>query len=378
VITAAKLRTRTVKDLAAMAKREGVAGWHSMRKEELIKALLKRVQEAAKRAGHNGGCRRNGKAPAGVPARAGDGRFQSQHQPTKQDRERLRQIRAKLARVKDLAHKAAAEERTPDTDRLVLIVRDPYWLHAYWELTPQSVERAEVAMGQHWHGAKPILRLYEASRDGTTALAKTAVRDIVIHGGVSNWYVDVDEPPRSFQMEIGYLSAAGKFFCLARSNVVDTGAAKKANGVDGNWVGVAEDFDRIYAMSGGYKDDAEHSELKEVFEAQLRRPMGSPLSTRFGMGAESIGHERPRFAFEIAAEMVVFGATEPGSHVTLRGAPIRVREDGTFSLRFALPNRRQVLPLVASSGDGAQQRTVVLAVERNTKVMEPVAVDSDE
>jgi hypothetical protein len=32
-----------------------------------------------------------------------------------------------------------------------------------------------------------------------------------------------------------------------------------------------------------------------------------------------------------------------------------------------------VLPLQACSGDGTQQRTTVLSVERNTKVMEPMS-----
>ncbi|MBN2024246.1 MAG: DUF4912 domain-containing protein [Pirellulales bacterium] len=379
MITAANLRTRTVKDLAAMAKRQGVAGWHSMRKEQLIKALLKCVKDGARRANGKIHAGHNGKIAAEAgPVRSVDGRFQSQRHPSKRDRERLRQIRAKLAQAKDLAHKTAVEDRTPASDRLVVIVRDPYWLHAYWELTPQSIDRAEAAMGQHWHGSKPILRLYEIAQDGTTSHAKTAIRDIEIHGAVSNWYIDVQDPPKSFQMEVGYLASNGRFLCLARSNVVSTDTAKKPNGVDGNWAGVAEDFDRIYAMSGGYDASTEHSELKEVFERQLRRPMGSPMVTRFGMGAASLDDERPTFAFEVDAEVVVFGATEPGAHVTLRGTPIRLKEDGTFSVRFSLPNRRQVLPLVASSVDGVEQRTVVLAVERNTKVMEPVTRDLDE
>ncbi len=43
-----------------------------------------------------------------------------------------------------------------------------------------------------------------------------------IHGGVNNWYIDVYNPPKSYQLDIGYLRAEGKFFCLARSNVVST------------------------------------------------------------------------------------------------------------------------------------------------------------
>jgi hypothetical protein len=37
-----------------------------------------------------------------------------------------------------------------------------------------------------------------------------------------------------------------------------------------------------------------------------------------------------------------------------------------------MPDRRQVIPAVSASADGVEKRTVVLAVERNTKVLEPM------
>ena len=39
-MTAQTLRTRSLKDLADMARRRGVLGWHSMRKDQLVRALL--------------------------------------------------------------------------------------------------------------------------------------------------------------------------------------------------------------------------------------------------------------------------------------------------------------------------------------------------
>ncbi len=111
------------------------------------------------------------------------------------------------------------------------------------------------------------------------------LRDVEIHGGVNNWYLDVDNPPRSFQVEIGYLAANGRFASLARSNAVSTPATSAVASIDGNWAEVAEDFDRIYALSGGYADDGDHSDLRDLFEQRLHRPMGSPMTTRFGLGA---------------------------------------------------------------------------------------------
>ncbi len=74
--------------------------------------------------------------------------------------------------------------------------------------------------------------------------------------------------------------------------------------------------------------------------------------------------------------MIIFGCTKSDAHVTLAGEPIKVRQDGSFTVRMSLPERRQVLPVTSSSRDGSTQQTIVLAIERNTKVMEPVVRDA--
>ena len=53
-------------------------------------------------------------------------------------------------------------------DRIVVMVRDPYWLHCYWELTRHAIQRAEAALGQEWHTAKPILRLLDVTTSETS------------------------------------------------------------------------------------------------------------------------------------------------------------------------------------------------------------------
>ena len=131
-------------------------------------------------------------------------------------------------------------------------------------------------------------------------------------------------------------------------------------------------------MSGGYNEERTSADLQDLFEERLQRPMGSPVGSRFGVGAERLLNRSREFLFEVDAEMIVIGRTKPHAHVTLAGEPVKLREDGTFAIRLSMPDRRQVLPIVASSSDGVEQRTIVLAVERNTKVMEPVIHEASE
>jgi hypothetical protein len=268
--------------------------------------------------------------------------------------------------------------RTVERDRIGLLVRDSYWLLASWDLTRQSIERARAALAENWHTSKPVLRVFEVDSGPTTSTSERITRDIEIHGGVRNWYIDVDGPSRSFRVEIGYVIANGKFYSLARSNTVSTPAPGAAEGLDGHWTDVAENCERIYALSGGYSEEHSTGELQEMFEERLRRPMGAPAGTRYGVGAERLLNRNRGFEFDVDAEMIIFGRTKADAHVTLAGEPVKLHEDGSFAVRLGLPDRRQVLPIVASSSDGVEQRTIVLAVERNTKVMEPVIHESNE
>ncbi len=291
----------------------------------------------------------------------------------------ISKIRKKLERFKNVASEnGKAKSNGAIKERIVVMVRDPFWLHAYWEIKRHSVERVQAAMGAEWHTAKPILRLLEVHDGGSASVSERVVRDIEIHGGVSNWYVHVDNSPSSYRLELGYTGSGDRFFPLVRSNVVTTPEPGSSDAIDENWSDVAENFDKIYAMSGGYSPDNNSLELQELFEERLRRPMGSPMVTRYGAATPALLNHSQSLRFEVDAEMIVYGVTNPDTHVSLRGEPVKIRPDGTFTVRMSLPNQRQVIPVVASAANGAEQRTIVLAVERNTKVMEPLTREANE
>jgi hypothetical protein len=361
-MTRDELQACTRKQLRDLARTEGVVGGHAMRKDELVEALTTHFRRLRRR-----------KANSAAPLQAAAARDTSATAEEEVERSKYetgvptRDLSARIPRDLPTGY---------GKDRIVVMVRDPYWLHCYWELTRNAIQRAEAALGQEWHTSRPILRLLDVSSRDNAGHTEQPLRDIDIHGGCNNWYVDVSSPPRSFRVDIGYLSRSGRFFVLARSNVVSTPRAGVSDVIDENWADIdPRKADRIYAMSGGFDPTASSLELRQLFEERLRRPLGSPAITSMGSGAFWSGGRGRRFWFQLDAELIVYGATDPQARVTLQGEPVKLRNDGTFTLRFSLPDSRQILPAVATSPDGIEERTIVLAVERNTKHLEPMVHD---
>ncbi len=357
-MTVETLKDCNKKALARMAKDQGIAGWHAMRKDQLIRALTPAPPAP-----------RKSKKDGGVPAKETPVVVAAARPARPAITPPPRTLVSLPRPVRSLDHGCSK-------DRIITMVRDPYWLHAYWELSRSTLGRAQAALGQDWHAAKPILRLMDVSSEDTTSASERHVRDIEIHGGVNNWYIDVNNPPRSFRVDIGYLSRRGKFFVLARSNVVSTPRAGASDVLDQNWSSVQNDYQKIYHQSGGSASNGHVTDLREIFEEVLRRPMHSLSLQSLGTGALPLLGRG--FHFEIDAELIVYGATEPNAKVSLQGEPVQLRPDGTFTVRFSLPDSRQIIPAVAASPDGSEERTIVLAVERNTKELEPMIHDGNE
>lgn len=363
-MTVDTLKDCNKKHLSQMAKERGIAGWHAMRKDQLIRAL------AAAR-------------PA-PPARSQDERPAPRASKAEKPSSSRNSSAAPLADSRPSASPSpgSAPPHTLDhasqKDRIIVLARDPYWLHAHWELSRTTLARAQAALGQEWHSARPILRLIDVTSEDTTNAAERPIRDIPIHGGVNNWYIDVLKPPRSYRIDVGYLSRRGKFYVLARSNIVTTPKAGVTDSLEENWASVQEQFERVQNPSTIGANAAANAaiDLNDLFDERLRRPLSSLSMQNLSLGAlPGLGRS---FHFEIDAELIVYGTTDPDAQVTLQEEQVPLRPDGTFTVRFSLPDARQIIRAVATSPDGVEERTVVLAVERNTKELEPMIHDANE
>jgi uncharacterized protein len=413
---AAQLNDRPKEALAGLAKRRGIRGWESMNKGDLIKALSRGTspskstrsaapvkKPSAPRVTVKAAAKVTAKRPAqrpklspkvklpakrDVPARAiANGLHRATSSTNGASKVAVKPAApaaGKLAAGKAGAAKPAGAQTpikelparpsgTPTKDRIILAVNDPYWLHVMWDLSAHSIQRAEAALKQDWYGARLIIRLSDVTSQDTTSTSETPIRDIPITGDGRNWYINVPQPPRQYRVDIGYISKRGDFFVLARSNVVTPPKAGSSEALDAGWEKDPKKAERILAMSTGFESSM-HPELKAVFEERLKRPLGAPKDTAFGTGATPPGSVK-KFFFDIDAKLIVYGRTDPTAHLTLGNDPIDLTPGGTFFMEFSLPDSRQIIPAVATSADGVEERTIVLAVERNTKYLDPMIHD---
>ena len=92
---------------------------------------------------------------------------------------------------------------------------------------------------------------------------------------------------------------------------------------------------------------------EEAGQAAISSPMDHPPTER-------------GFWFNVNAELVVYGATDPKASVTIGGRPIRLRKDGSFSYRFSLPDGSYGLAIQATSPDRVEMRKAILHFNRHS------------
>ena len=123
-------------------------------------------------------------------------------------------------------------------------------------------------------------------------------------------------------------------------------------------------------------------EITELIRRRLAHDVTSPvagfntpqsfapagLASASSPSGQPPGSDKPKsFWFNVNAELIIYGATEPNARVTLGGHEIKLRSDGTFSFRFALPDGKYDLPAVAISADGTDGRAAELKFVRETE-----------
>ncbi len=311
----------------------------------------------------------------------------------------------------------AAETALPEaygTKKLFLAARDPHWLYAHWDLTSVQ-QRRYNSLSQDGH---LVLRIY------TDAVAGKPISEIHVHPESRHWFIHVGRAEIKYAAELGYYSSNQRWrrACLSGTTLTppdtisdDTGALFATIPMDLPFsklialvkeamcenVPLAAALEQLRATGHSRLPSRPASpaqwtpaqekalaavlnmdevrrvwmgsmEITELIRRQLAREISSITFSPFGGGASisspfGVAPSGKGFWFNVNAELIIYGATEPDATVTVGGRAIKLRADGSFSYHFALPDGGFELPIVAISADQTDARAAELKFSRATE-----------
>ena len=322
-----------------------------------------------------------------------------------------------LGPVPPSQHFETAETVLPEaygTKKLFLTARDPHWLYAHWDLTREQ----QLKLNARSAAGHLILRIYAGKVEGHP------ICEIHVHPESRHWFAHVERAGNSYAAELGYYSPSGRWTRIAVSSATVTPPDAVSTDSDVEFATIPFEFPfarLIEIIKSAVRENLPLAqaveELRRHGHPELPRAKGKPVSTwtpqqeqalakvvnidevrRVWMGSLEItelirrrlAHEisslgvsslsslsspfggagQPKgFWFNVNAELIIYGATEPAAKVTLGGHEIKLRSDGSFSYRFALPDGKYDLPAVAVSADGADARAANLKFSRETEYL---------
>ena len=251
-------------------------------------------------------------------------------------------------------------------NRIVILVRDPWWIFSYWEIRKDKEEEAVHKIESSGDNpVKSVLRVYDVTDVNFNGKNAHSYFDIDLRGLATNWYINVGKPDRAWIVDIGIVTKKGDFYVLARSNIVKTPRFGMSDQLDAEWMMPEEEYWKMFSLSGGFGVGKGSLEVRELIKKRLEEQVSSG-----GISSGASFFRKPaerKFWLVVNCELIVYGATEPDAKLTVQGKEIKLRNDGTFSLRFALPDGKQVIPVEATSKDGIDYRCITPIVTRKTE-----------
>jgi hypothetical protein len=288
------------------------------------------------------------------------------------------------------------EAALPDaygTGRLLLAASDPHWLYAHWDLTHEQQRHYNALSADH-HLA---VRVYPG------AIGARPVTEVHVHPESRHWFIHVDRADTRYAAELGYYRRRHEWVAVAVSPPAVTPAdsastdqtvrfatipahtrqtqlaALAKQRVPAHLPPADEARERalaeLVAQQLARQDEASSAEIPELIRGLGEKGISpTPLAQPAPLGGEVENVSSPMapaeqcpggFWFSINAELVIYGATEPGASLTIGGWPIASRPDGTFSCRCSLPDGDHAVTVSAMSAEG-ELRQAKLTFSRRT------------
>ncbi|WP_407449716.1 DUF4912 domain-containing protein [Fibrobacter sp.] len=283
----------------------------------------------------------------------------------------VKKVASKTATKAKASEKEVAKlAQSFDAEYLVLMQKDPNWMHAFWEVSENRINEAKHGKG------KIVLRLFDIADDLTVQRSKKRkFRDIEVPANARSWYVE-NTAGKSCVAVLGAVS--GKNFMpivesapvmtfdkSAAAPAADDAFAKASLG--GNTLG---NF-----MSSGFSSQTAESWLNSLggnFGSSSESMFSGALSSaalqsnNIEVAKDSVNYGKDFFLW-VKTRLIVYGGTRPDAHLQVRGEPFPLNPDGTFSFEEDLPDSTKIIPVFATDKDGDFPTTIVPIVVKRTE-----------
>ena len=284
-----ELSGKTIQELRALAKVAGLKGYSALKKAKLVDLLAASGSSGAQ----PGKTRKAPARPAGKPAGV-------KTKPSSATKARATKASGKPVRAEGVGRKPASEreddleshvgrglaprtrrafsvyrtlgeqqikaskyylgvQEAPDLedgfmlpethgeDLIALMVRDPYWLFAYWEFSPDLNDQLLNRLGEETlRNSRLVLRVYDVT--GADTESPVSYHDIDVAPGARDWYINVTHVESDYCIDIGLILPDGSFLVIARSNRVSLPPIGPSAEVDEQWV-TLESLGEIYSLT---------------------------------------------------------------------------------------------------------------------------------
>jgi hypothetical protein len=337
----------------------------------------------------------------------------------------------------DDAAAAGAPGQLPEaygTEKLLLTARDPHWLYAHWDLTTEQLRHynrlsadghlvlrvfidrpgREPLVETHVHpesrnwflhvgrgGTKFVAALgYYAKANGVwtnlsvSAPTLTPPETVSADTSVQFATIPVDVPFQTLLAVVKTLVGENVPLADAILQLRAEGYEQLPNSVQlaqfptGRWTPEQERaLAELIALDEERRVWIGSLEITELVRRKLGEEISSVTAAQFSPAEAAPAsvsspfgdvERRKGFWFNVNAELVIYGATEADAKVRIGGRDIKLRQDGSFSFRFALPDGQFQLPVVAVSADQTDSRAAELQFSRATEYRGEVGLHPQE
>lgn len=165
--------------------------------------------------------------------------------------------------------------------KIVLMVKDPWWIYAYWETQPEQERQVRRQLRpEEVSGLRAVLRVYDVTGRNYPDEGANRWFDITVSDLAMNWFIHVNAPNRSFIVELGLLTAQGRFLMLVRSNRVTTPRFGPSDVLDEAWMVTDEAYWRLFGMTAGVglgsSAGLKHALARHMSSAGMWSPLFGP------------------------------------------------------------------------------------------------------